>query len=685
MADEQKNSGEIDDWLADLDNEPEAAAEAGGGELDQSDIDSLLGGGGQPAAPDPGSAAGAPAESAMELDQSDIDSLFGGKSGVAPAGKEQAAAPAPAGESQGELGELSQAGIDDLLGGSPEGGKAAAAPADIAQPDIDDLFGESSEPKVSPLAEEGAAPSQEEMDDLFGTMGISKDADATKATGAPPSKAKAADEPGAETVTFSDVLGSGGAGDDFSLEDDGGFGADAFDFDDSIPDIPDESAIKKEKKSEPSVEDIFADEGTQKELSALLAAGGDDTAKAKKAGKPPFRLPAAINKTTIGASLLFLLVIGGGAYYFLTGEKPAPPAIPVAVQQQVAEAPPAPPPRNNPPTVQDEEHRIDEKLGAVAVLLSGQDADSDALRFEIIRPPEHGRLSGDLPNLTYLPNKDFPGEDSFEFLASDGKDMSAPAKIKIVGADLRQQAVAEAKEIKPAKPMAHARDIVLSTLSTKPLEIDWKKIWRQANRVPFSSKVKVEIVKAELSGGKLVKTGPSQHRYVPDIYFGGNETIEYRFQYGGMKSKIGQLLVQVKLDDTPPVIQLQPLAAEYKVGETVVLDARQTKDNDPATLVYDWRQVGGVAVQLEPLNEQGSMVAFVMPSFFYTLPDPQPVLQLTVIDRAGQRAAHRITVEPSSRRETALWGGLPGGGLAAEPGCPKGDCPGELLPWPYTN
>jgi hypothetical protein len=58
---------------------------------------------------------------------------------------------------------------------------------------------------------------------------------------------------------------------------------------------------------------------------------------------------------------------------------------------------------------------------ATPVVLSGTDANSDALTFAVDAPPAHGDLTGTAPNLTYTPDAGYVGADSFTFTASDGK------------------------------------------------------------------------------------------------------------------------------------------------------------------------------------------------------------------------------------------------------------------------
>jgi len=56
-----------------------------------------------------------------------------------------------------------------------------------------------------------------------------------------------------------------------------------------------------------------------------------------------------------------------------------------------------------------------------AITLSCTDIDSSTLSFSIVASPAHGSLSGTPPNLTYTPNPNFNGDDSFTFKCNDGQ------------------------------------------------------------------------------------------------------------------------------------------------------------------------------------------------------------------------------------------------------------------------
>ena len=68
---------------------------------------------------------------------------------------------------------------------------------------------------------------------------------------------------------------------------------------------------------------------------------------------------------------------------------------------------------------------------ALPIVLVGTDPDGDELSFTVETPPSNGTLSGAAPNVTYTPNPDFNGSDSFTFTASDGEFTSPAATVSI--------------------------------------------------------------------------------------------------------------------------------------------------------------------------------------------------------------------------------------------------------------
>jgi large repetitive protein len=67
----------------------------------------------------------------------------------------------------------------------------------------------------------------------------------------------------------------------------------------------------------------------------------------------------------------------------------------------------------------------------VTIVLSGSDAESNPLTFDLTSTPRHGTLDGDLPYLTYTPATDYIGPDRLRFAVNDGEFTSDPAPVTI--------------------------------------------------------------------------------------------------------------------------------------------------------------------------------------------------------------------------------------------------------------
>jgi len=86
---------------------------------------------------------------------------------------------------------------------------------------------------------------------------------------------------------------------------------------------------------------------------------------------------------------------------------------------------------NDPPVATGQNLGTDEDT-SLGITLSGTDTDGTTLTiFAVTLQPIHGDLSGTAPNLTYIPDADYNGSDSFKFTVSDGFATSSPATISI--------------------------------------------------------------------------------------------------------------------------------------------------------------------------------------------------------------------------------------------------------------
>ncbi|AOW78628.1 hypothetical protein A3Q34_18365 [Colwellia sp. PAMC 20917] len=83
---------------------------------------------------------------------------------------------------------------------------------------------------------------------------------------------------------------------------------------------------------------------------------------------------------------------------------------------------------NDTPEVIDQNITTNEDI-AVSIVLIGTDVDGDSLSFMWVNEPSNGTLTGVLPNLSYTPNANFSGSDSFSFKANDGTTDSNTATV----------------------------------------------------------------------------------------------------------------------------------------------------------------------------------------------------------------------------------------------------------------
>jgi hypothetical protein len=68
---------------------------------------------------------------------------------------------------------------------------------------------------------------------------------------------------------------------------------------------------------------------------------------------------------------------------------------------------------------------------ALAITLTGSDAENQPLAFVLGSAPTNGIVTGDPPNLIYQPKTNFTGKDSFTFFVNDGLSGSSPASVDI--------------------------------------------------------------------------------------------------------------------------------------------------------------------------------------------------------------------------------------------------------------
>jgi ferric-dicitrate binding protein FerR (iron transport regulator)/chitodextrinase len=131
-----------------------------------------------------------------------------------------------------------------------------------------------------------------------------------------------------------------------------------------------------------------------------------------------------------------------------------PPVVAKVEPQPEPPPPPPPPPPPAPPTAKPLSVTTDEN--APKALTLAADPGEASTTFAVETGPAHGKLSGDPPQLTYTPDQDYSGPDSFTFTAGRAGGPASSAKVSITIRHVNRPPVANpaAQPVKGFAPLA---------------------------------------------------------------------------------------------------------------------------------------------------------------------------------------------------------------------------------------
>lgn len=178
---------------------------------------------------------------------------------------------------------------------------------------------------------------------------------------------------------------------------------------------------------------------------------------------------------------------------------------------------------NDAPVAQNQNLTTPEDV-SLPLTLTGTDANNDVLTFTIAQGPLHGVLSGNPPNLTYSPNQNFNGTDSFTFTVNDGSLDSEIATVTI--------------SVQPINDPPNPTDLVVSvaknnfqSIVLSATDADNQSLTYTINSVP--------------SHGVLTGTGQTL-TYTPESNYTGNDTFTFSVSDGMGGSGIGTVSIIVE-------------------------------------------------------------------------------------------------------------------------------------------
>jgi RHS repeat-associated protein len=190
-----------------------------------------------------------------------------------------------------------------------------------------------------------------------------------------------------------------------------------------------------------------------------------------------------------------------------------------------------------------------EEDASLAIVLSGQDVDGDSLRYRIVSGPAHGTLSGTLPQLTYIPTRDFNGTDRLTFVVNDGTVDSTAATVTI--------------GVGPVNDPPVAVDWAVETDEDTALPLILGAIDPDGDAVTF------RIVGAPQHG--TLSGNPPNLIYTPAPNYYGTDAFTFRVKDSLEDSALATVTVTVRPVDDPPTATEQNLRGTEDTPRPIVL------------------------------------------------------------------------------------------------------------------
>ncbi len=194
------------------------------------------------------------------------------------------------------------------------------------------------------------------------------------------------------------------------------------------------------------------------------------------------------------------------------------------------------------------------------ITLRGNDKEGSRLTYRIVNRPPNGTLTGDAPNLTYRPLKDFNGVDLFTFVANDGSLESEPATITV--------------QVLPINDTPIAMPSDNTGLEDQPLAIDLKGV--DVDGTPLTFTISSAPTRGQLSGT------PPNLVYTPARDFNGADSLRFTVSDGILTSAAVRVSINIQPVNDAPIAVATPVRLDEDTPAKISLIGTDV-DGDPLT------------------------------------------------------------------------------------------------------
>ena len=261
--------------------------------------------------------------------------------------------------------------------------------------------------------------------------------------------------------------------------------------------------------------------------------------------------------------------------------------------------------------------------------LNSSGTEGENIKFSLVTDPKKGILNGKVPHLTYKPNKDFVGQDSFTFKATDDK--GSESNIATVTID-----------VKAANQAPVSEDQSVSVDKNKLLDITLVAKDGEGNPIQFA-------LEAQPANGDLSNFDASQGTatYKPNKDFVGQDSFTFKATDDkGSESNIATVTIDVKaanqvIDQAVNKAPVSDPGKDQQVdeGTNVILDGSNSTDAGNKSLIYKWEQLSGPPITIPDTNKD--RIQFFAPQVNH---ETDMIFKLTVTDQNGAHNSKKIHI-----------------------------------------
>ncbi|REL28146.1 tandem-95 repeat protein [Thalassotalea euphylliae] len=272
---------------------------------------------------------------------------------------------------------------------------------------------------------------------------------------------------------------------------------------------------------------------------------------------------------------------------------------------------------NDAPTAQGQSVELTENTRE-SITLTGSDVDGDSLTYLVATPPTNGTLTGSGATLTYQPNQDYIGEDSFTFTVNDGQLASDQARVSIT--------------VNAANNAPQALD--------DSVTVEQNSIDNPVNVLANDSDIdgdELVVSSAAANHGHVVILANGALNYTPEQSFHGEDTIAYSISDG----KGGSASASVKVTVSEKPVNKAPIAVDDSVTistiNTTTIDVLANDsdpENDELSVVSASSDFGNTQV----VNQQVQFTPYQGVSGLL-------VVNYSIEDSAGNTASAQVLVD----------------------------------------